>query len=175
MSDNFSNELNSYLFENKQIEVENNSFLKTIRQFDEQFPGNSTIYNSSDYNSSLNSISEIKKLIIENKIPYPDKDEIPEIKIQDLLCNENINNYLFSLTNFDDRRFNKCNKCKINENKFFCEKCTKNYCDNCSKICKNVNHNLINLQKIQIEFEKYKLQINELIGKSIVEPEKKTI
>ena len=119
MSDNFSYELNSYLFENKQIEVENNSFLKTIRQIDEQFPSNSTIYNSSDYNSSLNSISEIKKFIIENKIPYPDKDEIPEIKIQDLLCNENINNYLFSLTNFDDRRFNKCNKCKINENKFF--------------------------------------------------------
>ena len=97
MSDNFSYELNSHLFENKQIEVENNSFLKTIRTIEEQFPGNSTIYNSSDYNSSLNSISEIKKFIIENKIPYPDKDEIPEIKIQDLLSNENINNYLFGI------------------------------------------------------------------------------
>ena len=107
----------------------------------------------------MNTIDEFKKCIIENKIPYPDKDEIPEIKLKDLLSEEKIKNYLNTLTNYDDSKFYKCNKCKIDENKFFCEKCRKNFCDNCCKVCRNDDHSLINLQDTKFIYWEYKKEI----------------
>ena len=65
-------------------------------------------------------------------------------KIEDYLMN------LDELKNYDDAKFNKCKSCKNkNDNAFFCEKCKKNLCGDCSYKCKKFDHELIDLKKMQ--------------------------
>ena len=63
---------------------------------------------------------EVDKLN-DNKIPYPKADEIPLIKIKNenyLENDQDIGNYMNSLVEFDDNKFNICSQCN-KENHFF--------------------------------------------------------
>mgnify|MGYP007101924744 CR=1 FL=1 len=63
----------------------------------------------------------IKEMLDDTKIPYPNVDEIPLIKIKDENYFENdksIEKYVKSLVEFDDNKFNICRYCKEGENKF---------------------------------------------------------
>ena len=110
---------------------------------------------------SLNSLPDIK-------IPYPDNDEIPLIKIKDENYFENdksIEKYVKSLVEFDDNKFNICRFCRKGGNKFFCNICYKNFCNNCYEKCKSKNHTLIELKDNLKEVEENKNDIKQLISK----------
>ena len=120
-------------------EGEKNSFENSLNElFSKHDSIYSTIINNlSEPDSSLKTIMNYNELIKENKAPYPNKDIIPDIKIKDkdyFMSGEKIENYIKSLSNFDDNSFNKCDKCKNRDNLFFCKKCLKNICDACLKI-----------------------------------------
>ena len=109
--------------------------------------------------SQLTTIKEIKNSLNDNKIPYPNKEQIPLLKIKNenyFESGENIGNYLKNLVKFEDDKFNKCSICKKYLNYYFCENCYKNICDICYKNCSFNNHVLIDLK------EKSK-EINNLI------------
>lgn len=83
-----------------------------------------------------------KKLILEN--PYPNREEIPELKIKDeenFTSGEKIKFYDI----YKDKKFNICKNCGKNDNQFFCTKCIKNLCQFCSKDCILKKHDLKNL------------------------------
>ena len=101
----------------------------------------------------------------ENIYPYPDLDEIQEIKIkdEDYKISENI------LIKFDDSKYNKCKNCKVNANSVFCMSCRHNYCDKCSRGCKNDPlHTLIDLAKMKEESKKYISEIQYLFSKYFI-------
>ena len=80
--------------------------------------------------------------INEDIYPYPDKDEIPEIKIKD----EDEEIFENNIQRFDDSKYNKCISCNLNPNSVFCISCQHNFCDICSRGCQNnASHKLINL------------------------------
>ncbi len=114
---------------------------------------------------SLNSLPDIK-------IPYPDNDEIPLLKIKDENYFENdksIEKYVKSLVEFDDNKFNICRYCKEGGNKFFCNICYKNICNrNCYEKCKSKNHTLIELKDNLKEVEENKNDIKQLISKYFI-------
>ena len=116
-------------------------------------------------------IKEIKNEIKNIIISYPNKDEIPLINIKDenfFESGERIDNYINSLTIFDDSKFNKCKICKENDNNFFCEDCYKNICDNCHKNCLSNNHILINLSEELNQIQNYNKNIRIIIKKCII-------
>ena len=83
---------------------------------------------------------EVDKLN-DNKIPYPDDEEIPLIKIKNenyFEDDQDIDNYINSLVEFDDNKFNICSQCN-KENHFFCKYCQKHFCNKCSKECDSKN------------------------------------
>ena len=124
---------------------------------------------SSDTEMTL--IKEIKNEIKNIIIAYPNEDEIPLINIKDenfFESGERIDNYINSLTFFDDSKFNKCKICKENDNNFFCEDCYKNICDNCHKNCLSNNHILINLSEELNQIQNYKTNIRIIIKKCII-------
>ena len=100
-------------------------------------------------------------------------DEISKIEIKDkeyLKSGEKIGDYIQKLSYIEKRNFNKCDKCRIKNNLFYCESCSINLCDNCYKIGK---HYIINLNDLKKYIDKYKKEINEIIVKNFIEPEKK--
>ena len=112
--------------------------------------------------------TKIQMMINELKIPYPDADDIPFIKIEDENYFENgkyIVNYINSLIEFDDNKYNICRQCKKEINKYFCKNCNKNVCENCTKNCISNNHTLVELKEYLTEFNKNKMNINLLISK----------
>ena len=42
-------------------------------------------------------------------------------------------------------KYNLCKNCNNNDNKYFCEICNKNICDNCHKVYEEEKHNTLNL------------------------------
>ena len=102
---------------------------------------------------------------IETMIPYPDIEEIPEVTIKDediFTSGEKIKFY----EGFYDKKFNICKKCK-NDNNVFCKNCKINLCYNCSKKCKNKDHDLLYSEEKYSLIEKAK--INQIIKKFLEE------
>ena len=137
---------------------QNNSLQNDIDNFVFFNLNNSSIENKTDGNISSsfkNTIKGLIKIIIDKKIPYPNEDEIPLLKIKDENILEykkktiQIDNYLKDLAEFDDTKFNKCTICKKNVNNYFCENCYKNICDICYENCLSNKHKLIDLKKKQ--------------------------
>ena len=180
MSDNSSEENES----NKNFDIEgndgkkNNSFVKRVKELenDNQIP--STINNEMSQNTTLNNsiIMNINYKLNENIFMYLYNDKIPEIRIKDenKLINEgkieNIETYIKCIfnPNFDDGNYNICENCRKNNNCFFCKKSYKNLCDTCSKYCKKKHKNkLTKLNPYKIEF--YKKEIKKIIEKHFIE------
>ena len=114
----------------------------------------------------------------ENIFPYLNKDKIPEIKIKDenyFESGDKIENYLKTPINknFNDNKYNICEKCNKNNNCFYCLACKLNLCDNCSANCKNNRDKLKEFQKLKDEIEYYKKEIKRIIIKNFIETEKK--
>ena len=122
--------------------------------------------------SNKNSTDEnFIKRFLDNLFPYPNIDEIPEIKIKDKDHFQSDEEIKFN-EKFDDSRFNKCKNCKINDNKIFCEKCKNNICDKCYINCEKKYHLLMDLDDMKNETENYKYNINEFF-KRFIQPKKK--
>ena len=93
--------------------------------------------------SEMVTIQEIRNAMKSFKIVYPNKDEIPLIKIKDenyLESGERIVDYVGLLTQYDDNKFNICIICKKYNNKYYCNDCNKNICNICHKNCISNNH-----------------------------------
>ena len=122
----------------------------------------------------MTSIETILGMLNVTKIPYPDEDEIPLIKIKDENHFENgnqIENY--KLTKFDDNKFNICRQCKKEKNKFFCKDCNYNICEICYNICISKNHTLIDLEKCLEENKENIKNIDIYISKYLILPKEK--
>ena len=111
---------------------------------------------------TIGKILEILGEKIEKMIPYPNSDEIPEVKIQDedtFTSGEEIKFY----KDFDDTKFNKCKICKKEDNNLYCQKCNLHLCFSCSDKCKNEQHDLIYLSDEEKNSLSYKQKINQII------------
>ena len=156
--------------------------------FDDTYPNNTFENNMSELSefnppSIINKISStlqtdtIKKevdMLNNNKIPYPNADEIPLIKIKNenyLENDQDIGNYINSLVEFDDNKFNICSQCN-KENHFFCKYCQKHFCNKCSKECDSKMHTLIKLNELCKEIEEDKNKIKLIKSKYILYKEK---
>ena len=108
--------------------------------------------------SGLYTIEDIRNALKIIKVAYPDKDEIPLIKIKDeniLESGEKIEKYIFNLSKFDDSKFDKCGLCKNLPNNYFCTNCNKNLCVECSKKCMLNEHILNNLNEFSTNISNY--------------------
>ena len=104
-----------------------NNFENNINNYSNLNPQISTIKKKSTI--PMSALKTLKDLLNDIKYPYPNKEEIPLIKIKGENYFENgkdIGHYIKSLIKFDDNKFNICRECKQEQNKFFCEKCNKN-------------------------------------------------
>ena len=154
--DNITNNLNSFIYTNVENNNENFYLALTITE----------VMAESDYENGF-TMEAINEMLEKIFTPYPDENEIPVLKIKndDCFFNEKkiIQSQLPKL-HFVDSKFNKCKECQ-NDNQFFCEKCKKNICKECSNKCENDGHNLINLKEVSIEIEIKKKQIKSFISK----------
>ena len=118
---------------------------------------------------------DVDKLLNEIFSPYPDKDEIPVLKITNENCFFNdikiIPSHL-SKSIFVDNIFNKCKNHDNNDNEYYCKICKKNICKECSNNCKNNAHNLINLKDYKMNAEINKTQIQKFLSKVINDSKK---
>ena len=127
-------------------------------------------------NSGLYSIEDIRNSIKYIKIVYPDKDEIPLIKIKDensLESGENIERYIFDLSGFDDSKFDKCGLCKYFPNYYFCRNCNKNICDEFYQKCLQNNHILNTLKELSDKISYYISNIRIIFDKNFIQPKNK--
>ena len=130
--------------------------------------------------SLMSSLKTFEEILNDIKIPYPNNNEIPLIKIKDenhFISGEDIEKYIKSLVKFDnnkyDNKFNICRQCKKekNINKYFCQNCNQNICENCSKNCIANNHKLIELKDYLEEFEEIKMNIYLIISNLVLQKE----
>ena len=153
----------------------NNSMENNINNYSAINPQISTIKKRTTI--PMSGIKTMKEMLDDIKIPYPNKDEIPLIKIKNENFFENdkpIENYIKSLSKFNDNKFNICRECKKERNKFFCQNCNKNICDDiCAGICLSYNHTLIELEKLLDEVNENKMSINLIISKYFILPKEK--
>ena len=166
---------------NPDIANENKTLVNNLKAYSELNPQLSTI--KKDTTLTMTSAKTLKEMLNDIKISYPNKNEIPLIKIKDenyFENNESIENYIKSLvSSFDncnkrnDNKFNICSQCKKEKNKSFCKNCNKNICDICSENCKVKNHILIDLEKCLEEVNKNKKNINLFISKNYILSKKK--
>ena len=127
----------------------------------------------------VNNINNIKG--IDGKVlPYPDIDEIPEVKIknEEYLKSEvksevKISDY-FNRINIDnnnrfyDRRYNLCNYCHVNNNNYYCHECRKNLCKKCNEdidICGHKYPKVIDFGELSEKADIAKNNIHEIINK----------
>ena len=97
-----------------------NSFEKDLKNFSEINIG--TIIKNKTIQGTNTFTENIKEMLNDTKIPYPNNDEIPLIKIKDENYFENnkyIEKYVKSLVEFDDNKFNICIIAKKEEINFF--------------------------------------------------------
>ena len=93
------------------------------------------------------------------------KIEVPNLAIKDGILS--LNGQKQFEYNFDDI-VNKCQKCFLNDNFFFCEICQKNICKNCIDNCEA--HIIKNLQEQKEASDKIKLELNNILSKYFVRP-----
>ena len=158
-----------------------NSLAKSMNEIEDNNLIPSTINNEVNQNLIFNN-STIRNLIDEfkeNKSLYLYKDKIPEIRIKDeyeLVNGEKIEIYIncpFN-PNFDDSIYNICEKCRKNNNYFFCENCSINLCNICSEDCNKKHQNKL-IKLIPDKIETYKREIKKIIEQYLIEPEKKEV
>ena len=166
---------------NLDIPNENKTLENNLKTYSELNPQLSTIKKETTF--IMTSAKTLKEMLNDIKIPYPNKNEIPIIKIKDennLKNNEYIENYIKSLVtsidNYSERNdniFNICKECKKEKNKWFCKNCNKNICDICSEQCKSNVHSLTSLEKCLEEVKEIKKNINLIISKNYLFSKKK--
>ena len=175
-----SNDIIKNLTELNPEQEQNKEMIEHLDDLSSEFPRVEKIDNkSSKIESTTNyEIKSLNKNIKNKKLPYPDGDEIPEIKIRDhnsLVSGgkiEKINFYQY----YNDDKFNKCNECKnVDAKRYYCEACRKNLCKNCSGDCKERNHKLIDLHEELKELDKFILDINNIKSKYLIKPEEKPV
>ena len=127
---------------------QNNTLANNMSELSELNPP--SIINNITSTLQMGTLINNINMLNNNKIPYPNYDEIPLIKIK----NENyfedgqdIDNYIKSIIKFDDNKFNICNQCKKENNRYFCKECNENFCCECSDICWSEKHTLIILKE----------------------------
>ena len=102
-------------------EMENNIYDQARENTEQtlyQTIGITEITQKSDHDGNL-TISEYKQMLERISIPYPNKDEIPILKINYKGCffnEEIVDKSQLPIKNFGDEKFNKCKRCKINFN-----------------------------------------------------------
>ena len=98
-----------------------NSFEKDLKNFSEINIG--TIIKNTTIKGTNTFTENIKEILNDTKIAYPNVDEIPLIKLKDENYFKNGNDilsYIKSLVKFDDNKFNICKICnKKNKINFF--------------------------------------------------------
>ena len=166
---------------NPDITNDNKTLVNNLKAYSELNPQLSTI--KKDTTLTMTSAKTLKEMLNDIKIPYPNKNEIPLIKIKDenyFENNESIENYIKSLVSSfgnsnerNDNKFNICKQCEKEKNKSFCKNCNKNICDICSENCKIKNHILIDLEKCLEEVNKSKKNIELFIPKNYIFAKKK--
>ena len=175
MEDN-ENYIEKVYFQEQSSENENNTFANILNSDYESSQQESSINKIASFpQSSLKTFEEILNDLNDIKIPYPNDDEIPLIKIKDENHFENgndidsYNKYLVEIVkNKYDNKFNICRQCKKQQNKYFCQKCNQNICNICSKICLNKNHILIELKNYLEEFEQIKSNTYSIISNYVI-------
>ena len=167
------------LYPNSLNNEENNEFAKHLNELSENYSVPDTICLINQISTINNStINNLKNEIRENIFPYLNKDTIPEIKIKDenyFLSGDKIESYINTPynINFNDNKYNICDKCRKIDNYYFCKNCQKNFCINCSEDCFFCIHKLLKLQIIQDEIKYYRRDIMRIINEYFIEPEKK--
>ena len=147
-----------------------NSLEKELKNFSEINLG--TI--NKNTTTQMTSLETFKEMLNDIKVPYPNVDEIPLIKLKDENHFENDNNIDdYILTKFDDNKFNICRLCNKKQNKFFCKNCNKNICDICNSNCISNKHSLIELKELLDEAKENKKNINLIISKNYILPKEK--
>ena len=113
-------DINNFSDEKGNFTNNTNELANDLSELSKENPLMSTIENQEISSIKNSTYKNCIKGIRENLFPYPNIDEIPEIKIKDqdhFQSNEEIQFY----KNFDDSKFNKCKSCGKNDNKIFCE------------------------------------------------------
>ena len=126
-------------------------------------------------------------LVNEKALPYPELDEIPELKIkdEDYFKSEvkisdyksvvKISDYFKNINKFDDKKYNLCNNCHVNNNVYFCQRCKKNLCKECRESIEICNHfpiDIIDLRKQSNDIEEAKKSIHKIILNVFLKPKK---
>ena len=131
-----------------------------------------SIIKSRKFTSKMRTLKKIEALLKDYKIPYPNQDEIPELDDNLFEHEENIENYLRSLIEFNDDKFYTCSICKKFTNNYFCEICHKNICQFCYKKCLDNEHKLINLNNKLEEIENLIDGINSIFSYNFISSKK---
>ena len=164
---NLKNKINPLEYEEKNNKEEN-TLIKFMEEIgDDDNINASTIKNQENTNSTFN--NSIINLYDELKDKIPDKRMKNENKLLKEEFIEIYKNYKFYL-NFIGNNYNICQKCEKN-NHFYCEYCSRNLCDNCSKNCKEKHQD--KLMKLKDEIEFYKNEIKKIIQEYFSESKKK--
>ena len=154
--------------ENRSNSIFNSIFINYVNEQSNQTQDYSNIYKITTINENntaktfFNTLDEGFKAML-TRLPYPEGDEIPEIKIRDedfLVSGEEIKLY----DKYDnDYKFNKCKICGENENSYFCSNCNSNLCQKCfdsfDNKCKREKHKWIDLKKVKVDIENIKQEI----------------
>ena len=74
--------------------------------------------------------------------------------------------------NFIDNIYNLCEKCKINNNYYYCKDCDETFCEKCINEHTS-GHPVIILHELKDETEYYRNDIIRIIKEYLIEPEKK--
>ena len=169
MVDNDEQELSSIQEDNNNT---NKTFQNDINEFNEQIPTYSTI--------TVNTITLTKGPTVENlshsmdnksPIPYPYGDEVPYLKLRNedyYTSGKEIQFY----ADVEEDIFSRCNKCRNNNNEFFCKDCKINLCHECLNNCQNHQGMLINLDAEKEDFKKNKIILEKLFFSTFYLPKK---
>ena len=188
--------------------MEDNSYdrekaLEYILNYEDNKDQNNTLANNMSELSKLNPPSTINNIastlqtstlkkniniLNDNKIPYPNSDKIPLIKIKyenyleidydfsntifDSEIGKGIDIYMKSLVKFDDNKFNICSQCKKEQNYIFCMYCQNNFCAKCAFECLRKYHTFIKLEELSKDIEEDKISIKLIKSKYILSKEK---
>ena len=152
------------------------SFQMNISEISKEFKELSKITkkNTSSF-TKLSTFQKISEAMKSKKIPYPDREEIPLIRVKNknlFESGESIEKYIKNLIKFDDSKFNKCNICKKAGNNYFCKNCYKNICDIYKKNCVEKKHELINLFEELNKIIEYKTKIRLMFAEWFILPKK---
>ena len=164
MADNDDNLLNYIIDQENQNKSQKNELTNPTSEI--------TLKTDNDNNLTL---VEWKNKLEKIFIPYPNKEEIPILIINNKDCffnGEKITQLQLPKTPLKyDIKFNKCKKCNVNYNKYFCKKCRRNICEICSKTCsKDIDLSNLNIMQKLSDF--YTKEIKDFLKKIEEDSEK---